>query len=376
MARTSASRRWCSTTSESVPHKRTRAGNIRPSFFRECKGLAAFACIIASAHYHSTAPLQSARALPALASPGALVGPLGDTGGDLENEAWTPLDLLKRTADYFAKHGVEEPRLDAELLLAKALGVERIMLYAGFERVITPREVSAFREFVRERARGRPAKYIIGQTEFFSLPFKVDARVLIPRPETELLVERCLAILADRVLEEFPLVVELGTGSGAIIVSLAKSFPDAAYVATDVAAGALEVARANAQANGVGEKIEFLAGDLFDPLATMGLEGKLDVLVSNPPYVAEAGWAKLPREIRDFEPKAALVAGPRGTEVHERILEGATIFVRSGGVLLMEMDNGQREALAASVARFSEYGAPRFHQDYARLWRVMEVQRL
>ncbi len=232
----------------------------------------------------------------------------------MEKEVWTPLKILKWTIEFFGKHGVEEPRLDAELLLAKALGVERIMLYAGFERVLADEELSRYREFVRERAAGRPAKYIIGRTEFFSLPFAVDERVLVPRPETEIIVERALALLGAMPPDSRPVVVELGVGSGAITVAVAANHRSARYVATDVSPASLEVAKANAEADGVADIVELAAGDLFDALAGLGLEGQVDLILSNPPYVAEAEYERLAREVREYEPRGALVAGPRGTE--------------------------------------------------------------
>lgn len=293
----------------------------------------------------------------------------------MENESWTPLKLLDWTTKYFDKNNVEQPRLDAELLLAHVLGIERIMLYTGFDRVLDDEQLSRFRAFVRERAAGCPAKYILKRCEFYSLSLAVDSRVLIPRPETELLVERALAILAARETAEFPLVVEIGVGSGAISIALAASFPNAAYVATDVSTQALEVARANAAAHSLDARIEFIAGDLFDPLATMGLEGRVDLIVSNPPYISEEEFKALPREIRNYEPACALVAGPEGTEVHIRILDSAASFLAPGGVLLMEIDPAQRARLEAEVGERPQYSKPLFHRDFARLDRVIEVSR-
>jgi release factor glutamine methyltransferase len=293
----------------------------------------------------------------------------------VESEDWTPLRLLKWTTEYFVKHAVEEARLDAELLLAKALGVDRIMLYAGFERVVTPDELRCFREMVRQRAAGRPAKYIVGATEFYSLPFAVDERVLIPRPETELLVERALSVLRAAATAEFQLVVEIGTGSGAISVALAANYADASYIATDISSDALDVARANAEANKVASKIEFLQGDLLAPLSTIALEGRVDMIVCNPPYVSEQGWAALAREIRTYEPRAALVAGPDGCEFHLRLVTDAVMFLRPGGTLLVEMDGSQKDSVATAVSSCPEYFPATFHQDYAKMWRFYELQR-
>lgn len=294
----------------------------------------------------------------------------------METQAWTPLKLISWTTDYFHNHGVEEARLDAELLLAHVLGVDRIMLYAGFERVVTPGELARYRAMVKDRAAGRPAKYIIGRAEFHSLPFAVDERVLVPRPETEILVERALAVLEEQARGEFQLVVEIGTGSGAVAISIAANFAEANLIATDVSPAALDVARANAEANNVASRIEFLCGDLFEPLATLGLEGRVDVVVSNPPYVSEREWDKLPREIRSFEPRLALVAGPGGTEIHLRLIAEAPQYLRQGGALLLEMDASQKDALSAAAQASGAYADAEFYQDYARLSRVAAMRRL
>ncbi|MCD6404699.1 MAG: peptide chain release factor N(5)-glutamine methyltransferase [Planctomycetes bacterium] len=291
-------------------------------------------------------------------------------------EVWTTVKILKWTTEYFRKHHVAEPRLDAELLLSAVLGVERISLYTHFDRQLADDELARFRALVEERAAGRPAKYITGRTEFYSRALAVDERVLIPRPETEIVVERALAILTAGPDTRFPLVADICTGNGAIAVALATNFTGATYIATDSSPGAVEVARDNAVENGVREKIEFLIGDLFDPLVTMGLEGKVDLVVSNPPYVSEAEWTKLPREIRKYEPRAALVAGADGTEIQKRLLDDARTFLCPGGTLLLEMDSSQREALEETVAGFEEYALPTFHQDYARHCRVLEVETL
>ncbi len=291
-------------------------------------------------------------------------------------EVWTSVKILKWTTEYFRKHHVAEPRLDAELLLSTVLGVERIDLYTHFDRQLTDDELTRFRALVKERAAGRPAKYITGRTEFYSRALAVDERVLIPRPETELIVERALTVLASGSDSRFPLVADICTGSGAIALALATNFSGATYIATDSSPGAVEVARGNAIENGVRDKIEFLIGDLFWPLVTMGLEGKVDLVVSNPPYVSESEWANLPPEIRKYEPRAALVAGPDGTEIQKRLLDDARTFLCPGGTLLMEMAPSQREALEETVAGFEEYAPPTFHQDYARHCRVLEVETL
>lgn len=294
----------------------------------------------------------------------------------MEKEVWTPLRLLKWTTEYFKKHGIEEPRLDSELLLAKTLGVERIMLYAGFERIVTDDELARFRESVKERVAGRPAKYIIGRTEFYSLPFKVDERVLVPRAETELLVERTIDLLEKMPREPRPVVVEIGTGSGAIIIAVASHFRSPRYIATDISDKALEVARENAALNGVADAVDFVAGDLFEAVRDVTAEGTVTIVVSNPPYVKSGDLPLLPKEIREYEPVNAVVAGPAGTEIHERILEEAGGYLISGGTLLMEMDNDQKGPLEEIAARHAEYTQPVFHQDFSNLWRVIELRKV
>jgi release factor glutamine methyltransferase len=290
-------------------------------------------------------------------------------------EPWTALRILQTTVDYFAGHGVEEARLDAELLLAEALGVERIKLYTDFGRALTDDEVARYRAFVKERAAGRPARYIIGRSEFYSIELKVDERVLIPRPETEILVERALEILNARSGDEFALVADLCTGSGAVAIAIARNFEEANLIATDVSPQAVELARENAATARVRDRIEFLIGDLFEPLVMMGLEGRVDLIVTNPPYVSDADWPRLPREIRKFEPRKALVAGPRGTEVQERIIADAADFLKPGAALLLEMDPSQRDALASALVPSGRYEEPVFHKDYARRLRVLEARR-
>jgi release factor glutamine methyltransferase len=295
--------------------------------------------------------------------------------GDVSDEIWTTLRILKTTTEYFKKHDIAEARLDAEILLAHVLDCERIHLYPDFEHPLDEGELARYREAVRARAAGRPAKYITGRTEFFSLPFAVDERVLIPRPETELLVERGLELLKKNSGGEFALVLDLCTGSGAVVVALAANFADANYIATDISPGAVELARTNASAGNARERIEFLIGDLFEPIVTMGLDGRFDLILSNPPYVSESEWQALSREIRGFEPRGALVAGPAGDEVERRIVREAHDFLRPGGTLLVELDPSQKKALEDEAVETKGYLAPVFHKDYAQRDRILELEK-
>lgn len=254
------------------------------------------------------------------------------------------LDVINKTTPFFEKQGVESPRLTIELLLAHLLKKKRLELYLEFERELDEPTLEQLRAMVKRRAAGEPLQYITGEAEFCGLKFAVDRRVLIPRPETELLVEAALAQLKDGGRAEArPSVIDLCAGSGCIAVALAKRLPDGAEIyATDGSADALAVAAANAQRHGVEKKVRFLPGDLLSALPD---SLKVDAIVSNPPYIASGDWAKLPKEVRDFEPVQALVAGEDGLNFYQRILDGARLFLLPGGFLCLELGDGQRPAV-------------------------------
>ncbi|MFM1904633.1 MAG: hypothetical protein RLZZ440_2533 [Planctomycetota bacterium] len=248
----------------------------------------------------------------------------------MSDEQWTVGRLLTWTAGWLAEKGSDSPRLDAEVLLAHVRGCQRILLYATFDEVVPDEQRGRFRELVRRRAAGEPVAYLVGSREFFSLSFAVSPAVLVPRPETEGLVVRgsdlCKAAVAPR-------IVDVGTGSAAIVVSLAKQLPQATFTATDISPAALDIARGNAARHGVAERIEFVECDLLDSPA---VAGPWDLIVSNPPYVREDEFAGLPRDVRDFEPRGALVAGPRGVELIERLAVAAAEQLAAGGWLVIE----------------------------------------
>lgn len=250
-------------------------------------------------------------------------------------EVWTVLKLLRWTTDYFAGRGIDSPRLDAELLLAANLGLDRVGLYVNFERPLQADELAAFREQVRRRAGREPLAYILGQTEFWSLPLKVTPAVLIPRPETELLVEESLARFtpAGRVLD-------VGTGSGALAIALAHERPGCSVTAIDVSAAALEVAGANARSNGVAERICFLQQDL----ATLPA-GPFGLIVANPPYIPSGEHASLMPEVRDFEPRLALDGGADGLDAYRALARQADNVLAQDGWLLVEVGIGQAAAV-------------------------------
>jgi len=282
---------------------------------------------------------------------------------------WTVGRLLAWTTDWLSARGAESPRLDAEVLLAHVRGCPRIALYTAFDESVAAADRTRFRELVKRRGAGEPVAYLVGSREFFSLPFSVDRSVLVPRPETEGLVVRVLDICRAAA---GPRIADVGTGSGAIAVALAKHLPRATFAATDVSAEALAVARANAARHGVADRITFVACDLLgDPAAA----GPWDVIVSNPPYVREDEFAALPRDVRDHEPRGALVAGPRGVEVVERLAAAAATQLVPGGWLVAEIGPAVAEAAEAAVAAQAALEPGSTLKDLAGLPRIVQARR-
>lgn len=277
----------------------------------------------------------------------------------------TLLDLLQKSADFLAKKGVENARLQSELLFAGTLGCRRLDLYLQFDRPMTAAETAALRERVLRRARREPPQYVVGETDFRELALKCDPRALIPRPETEELVGFVLEKLnALRPAGTPARVLDLGTGTGAIALSFAKERPGTRVVAADKSADALALARENAEKNGLAAAVEFLRSDWFENVA-----GTFDAVVSNPPYLTEAEWASAQPEVREHEPREALVAGDDGLADLEKILRGARAHLAPGGFVALETGIAHRERLRAAAldAGFSETeakddlsGRPRF----------------
>lgn len=252
----------------------------------------------------------------------------------------TILEVINRTVPYLTKCGVDSPRLNIELLLAHVLGKKRLDLYLEFDRELDAATLDRLRTLVKRRAAGEPLQYVTGEAEFCGLKFAVDRRVLIPRPETELLVEVVTRRIANRSVPA--LIVDVGTGSGCIAVALAKALPAAEIVAVDVSEAALEVARANAARHGVEKKIRFFQSDLLQNLPD---SFRADAVVANPPYIAEGELAKLPKEVRDFEPVHALLAGEDGLQVIRRLVNETKRVLVPAGFLAMEIGAGQCEAV-------------------------------
>jgi release factor glutamine methyltransferase len=265
-----------------------------------------------------------------------------------QGESWTFGRLLAWTTDYLKQHGSASPRLDAEVLLSTAAGCQRIQLYTRFEEPAPEPLRTSFRELVKRRAEGTPVAYLVGRREFYSLSFRVTPDVLIPRPETEHLVVALLDRMRARGETSEVSIADVGTGSGIIAICAAKYLPHARVTAIDLSPQALAVARASAEDLKVGERIEWIESDLF---AAVPAERRFDFVVSNPPYVSESEYETLARDVKDFEPRGALVAGPKGTEVIERLIFQAHGRLAASGALLIEIspmiEQSVRELLAA-----------------------------
>jgi release factor glutamine methyltransferase len=257
----------------------------------------------------------------------------------------TVREILDLTTRFFRDRGIESARLDAELLTADALGVRRLDLYLAPERPLTTVERDALRETVRRRGRGEPVAYIRGVREFYGLPIAVTSAVLIPRPETEVLVDAVLAFLSGA--GGAATVVDVGTGSGAIACAVASRAPAASVTGTDTSAEALEVAARNVATLGLAERVSLVRCDLLDGITAR----PLDAVVSNPPYVADGEASMLDRSVRDFEPRAALFAGPDGMSVTTRLVEAALPRLRPGGILALEVGTPAQGARVEALLR-------------------------
>ena len=283
----------------------------------------------------------------------------------------TIADALAFASAKLTAAGVETPRFDAQLLLAWTLKARREKLAREPERVLTEREAIIFAKAVSLRTERRPLPYITGEAWFYGRAFKINRAVLIPRPETELLVERALAAI-QRI--ETPQVADIGTGSGCVAVTLACERPDAAVWATDLSADALKEARKNVVRYHLQDHVSLLQGDLLQPLPS---DLRLDILVSNPPYVTEAELPGLQPEVRDYEPRLALsglgdAAGPDGTALHRRLFTEAPAFLKPGGRVLLEVGASQAQSVA-EMARALGYTGVEVTADYAQIGRVVSA---
>jgi len=347
-----------------------------------------------------------------------------------EGRTWTVLELLQTTEKFFRDRGIDSPRLDAELLLAHVHGCRRIALYTQFDKPLAAAELDEYRELVRKRASRMPVHYILGEREFYSLTFKVNENVLIPRPETELLVERVIALVheptprqevhTDEEVIEYDEVVmpnvpnedeitglsaetevtpeevsdepepeapspeeasnykhlsiaDIGTGSGCIAITLASELPGCRLWACDISEYALEVARSNIEAIEPPAAIEWFESDLFAGFAA-GLQRCFDFIVSNPPYITESDYESLMPEVRKFEPSNALLAGVDGLSFYRRLIDESPTLLKPAGWLLLEAGEGQAEQILEIADQHGGYSAHTVTKDYAGIERVIALQ--
>jgi release factor glutamine methyltransferase len=287
----------------------------------------------------------------------------------MTDDIWTVGRLLTWTTGYLKQQGGESPRLDSEVLLAHARQTERISLYTSFDEVVDEIVRGRFRELVKRRAAGCPVAYLVGHREFYSLSFEVTPDVLIPRPETEFLVMSALDWAKAQDPDRAWRVLEVGTGSGVIAVCLAKYLPQAQIVATDISAAALQIARRNAQRHNVVDRIQFVEQDL----ATADHLANCDMLVSNPPYVAQAEAAGLTREVRDHEPHTALFGGQRGDEITGRLLELANAHLPQVAPVFIEMNANLCEEMLALGRGFERFSSVKILNDLAGMPRILQA---
>lgn len=284
-------------------------------------------------------------------------------------QRWTIRRLIQTTAEYLESKGSQSARLDTELLLARALRTGRVQLYLRMDQPLMPRELDDFRDLVRRRAVMEPVAYILGRRDFFKITLNVTPAVLVPRPETEVLVDAVLEELAE---DTSARLLDIGTGSGAIALALLHEREKLTAVATDVSAEALEVARGNAEELGLSDRVELREGSLFDLLN----EGEaFDIVASNPPYIAEAEMDGLMPDVRKFEPRDALTPGGDGLSVIRELIEGAGEWTKPGGRLLVEIGAGQGEAAFSLAEAAGDWQDIEVRRDLAGLDRVLIARR-
>jgi release factor glutamine methyltransferase len=287
----------------------------------------------------------------------------------------TILEVLNWSTYYLKDHQIENSRLNAELLLARSLNLSREGLYVRLHDQVEERAKEILEKLMQRRISGEPLQYILEHQEFWSLDVKVDPRVLIPRPETELLVEQSLLILSESSLRRISSVLEIGTGSGAIAIALAKELKDIFLVATDISLEALVLAAENARSAEVLHQINFVNGDLFGPLHPLKEGAPFDLILSNPPYITRGKIETLAKEVKDHEPRLALDGGEDGLAFYRRIIPEAHFYLREGGWLLLEVALGQSGIISRMIEEGGNFLKPESIPDLSGIGRVVKAQR-
>lgn len=286
---------------------------------------------------------------------------------EAEARPWTIMRVLHWARDYLRRKGISEPRASAEVLLAHCLGVSRLDLYLRHDQPLQESELACFKSLLKRRLAREPTQYITGHQEFWSLDFLVSPAVLIPRPETEILVEAVLRYLKPQA-PALPVVLDVGTGSGIIPIVLAKEQPQGFYLGVDSSWEALQLAQRNVRRHGVASRITLIQGDLLAPCRP---GPTFSVITANLPYVPTAVWEQLPAEIRDYEPRAALDGGPDGLTVIRRLLATAADYLKSEGLLALEIGQEQAPAVCDLLLATQAFAAPEVLRDYQHQPRVV-----
>lgn len=288
-----------------------------------------------------------------------------------EGQPWTILRVLRWATDFLAAKGISEARAAAEVLLAHCLQLSRLQLYLQYDRPLQPAELACYKQLLKRRLAREPTQYITGHQEFWSLDFLVSPAALIPRPETEILVEAVLRFLKQSAADR-PLVVDVGTGCGVIPVVLAKELPDGRFLGIDCSWEALELARTNARRHGVADRLLLIQGDLLAPFRPAR---RFAALAANLPYIPTAVWEQLPPEIRVYEPRLALDGGPDGLRVIRRLVAQAPAYLQPGGLLALEIGHDQSAAVSRLVEQTQAFDPPEILRDYQRWPRVVLARR-
>ena len=286
---------------------------------------------------------------------------------------WTLIKLVEWASGYFDSHHIDSPRTTAEILLAHAINARRIDLYLRYDQPLNSDELNRFKTLIKRRKNREPVAYILGHKEFWSMDLEVNRNVLIPRPETECLVEKALESLAADPNPEPKSILELGTGSGAVALALASENPQHLYLGTDICDDAIRVARRNSMRHGLSARIHFMVADWFAPFDAKS--GIFDLIVSNPPYIRSGDLKRLQPEIQVYEPVAALDGAKDGLRYLRHIIESAYVYLKPAGALLLEMGHDQQAPLKQIIDACGQYEDTRFYKDYSGHDRIVSVRK-
>jgi release factor glutamine methyltransferase len=286
---------------------------------------------------------------------------------------WTLINLIQWATAYFDAHDIDSPRATAEILLAHAIGAQRIDLYLRYDQPLNFDELNRFKTLIKRRTKREPVAYIVGHKEFWSMDLEVNRNVLIPRPETECLVERALENLATDPSPGCKFILDLGTGSGAVVLALASENSRHSYVGTDISRDAVGVARLNSMRHGMGAEIRFMVADWFAPFDAKS--GRFDLIVSNPPYIRSGDLQRLQPEIYAYEPVAALDGAKDGLRYLRHIIQCAYLYLKPAGALLLEMGHDQQAPIKQIIDASGQYEDVRFYKDYSGYDRIVSMRK-